>query len=35
MQEILLKSAIFKDDYQKSLKKLTLHFLSNPVTFIK
>ena len=33
MQEILLKLNILKEDYQKSLKKLTLFFLSNPVPF--
>ena len=33
MQEILLKLYILKEDYQKSLKKLTLFFLPNPVPF--
>ena len=34
MQEIPLKKKdILKGDYQKSLKKLTLFFLSNPVPF--
>ena len=33
MQEILLEISILKEDYQKSLKKLTLFFLSNPVPF--
>ena len=33
MGESLLKKDILKDDYQKALKKLTLLFLSNPVSF--
>ena len=33
MQEILLKISILKEDHQKAFKKLTLFFLSNPVTF--
>ena len=33
MQEIILKIDIFKEDYQKALKKLTLFFLLNPVPF--
>ena len=33
MQEILLKIVIWKEDYQKTFKKLTLFFLLKPVPF--
>ena len=33
MQEILLKKGIMKEDYEKTLTKVTLVFLSNPVPF--
>ena len=33
MQEIILKVSILKEDYQKTLKKVTSFFLSNLVPF--
>ena len=33
MQKIILKVEYFEEDYQKALKKVTLFFLSNPVSF--
>ena len=33
MQEVVLEISILKEDYQETLKKLTLFFLPNPVPF--
>ena len=33
MQEILLKIRYFEEDHQKAIKKLTLFFISDPVSF--
>ena len=35
MEEILLKITYYERGYQKALKKLTLFFLENPVSFIE